>query len=171
MTSSGNPIQMDLKTRYVIKGIGKEQTIESKVNIFLDSTGKIAKVEDKWNGKLPESGLANVSRLSDLVNPFWWMKYAEGWAFWTWSWIWYTRPWMVREAPSLWKSGLCSITTCCALRLFVSRRLLTTMLSIVFPPPQRELRSIHDPRPKDRRRGCQAWSPQELDELCTGTKS
>lgn len=86
---------MDLKTRYVVKGIGKEQIIESKVNIYVDGSGKISKVEDKWNGKLPESGFANVSGLSDLVNPFWWAKYAEGWAFWGWSLVWYTRPWMV----------------------------------------------------------------------------
>lgn len=73
---------MDLKTRYVIKGIGMEQTIESKVTITVGPDGKIAKVEDKWNGKLPESGFANVSGLSDLINPFWWEKYVEGWLFW-----------------------------------------------------------------------------------------
>lgn len=93
---------MDLKTRYVIKGIGMEQTIESKVTITVGPDGKIAKVEDKWNGKLPESGFANVSGLSDLVNPFWWEKYAEGWLFWGWSFLWYTWPWMVRlVAPFL----------------------------------------------------------------------
>lgn len=53
---------MDLKTRYVVKGINKEQTIESKVNIFYDeSTGLISKVEDKWGGKLPDSGFKDVS--------------------------------------------------------------------------------------------------------------
>jgi hypothetical protein len=58
---AGNPILMDLKTRYVIKGIGKEQTIESLVAIHLDSQGKIQKVEDKWNGELPDGAIANVS--------------------------------------------------------------------------------------------------------------
>jgi hypothetical protein len=58
---AGNPIMMDLRTRYVIKGIGKEQTIQSVVAIHLDEQGKIAKVEDKWDGKLPDSSIANVS--------------------------------------------------------------------------------------------------------------
>ncbi|KAB8337274.1 hypothetical protein FH972_021575 [Carpinus fangiana] len=63
VTSSGNPITMDMKTRYVVKGIGKEVTIASKINIFVDeATGKISKVEDKWDGKLPESGIANAFR-------------------------------------------------------------------------------------------------------------
>lgn len=57
---AGNPILMDLKTRYVVKGIGKEQTIESVVAIHTDDQGKISKVEDKWNGKLPEGAIANV---------------------------------------------------------------------------------------------------------------
>lgn len=96
VTSSGNPIEMDLKTRYVVKGIGKEQTVASKVMIYLDGE-KISKVEDKWDGKLPDSGIANVSSVFQLANPFWWLKYAEGWAWWTWSWVWYTTPWMVRD--------------------------------------------------------------------------
>ncbi|TKA77950.1 hypothetical protein B0A49_03629 [Cryomyces minteri] len=81
VTSAGNPISMELKTRYVVKGIGKEQTISSIVNIFVDGQGKIQKVEDKWDGKLPESGIANVS----LTSPYTWYRYAEGWAFWSWS--------------------------------------------------------------------------------------
>ena len=52
---------MDLKTRYVIKGIGKEQTVSSVVAIHLDGEGKIQKVEDKWDGKLPEGAISNVS--------------------------------------------------------------------------------------------------------------
>ncbi|KAK4971935.1 hypothetical protein LTR66_011359 [Elasticomyces elasticus] len=67
VTSSGNPITMDLKTRYVVKGIGKEQTIASVIKIYLDSHGKIEKVEDKWDGKLPESGIANAFRRLNAV--------------------------------------------------------------------------------------------------------
>lgn len=52
---------MDLRTRYVVKGINKEQTIQSVVAIHLDEQGKIKKVEDKWNGQLPEGSIANVS--------------------------------------------------------------------------------------------------------------
>ncbi|KAI9678858.1 MAG: hypothetical protein M1817_005918 [Caeruleum heppii] len=93
VTDVGNPISMDLKTRYKVKGIGKETTIASKVNIFYDkASGKIEKVEDKWDGKLPESSIANVSA-RQLISPFWWLHYAEAWAFWTWSFVWYTRPW------------------------------------------------------------------------------
>lgn len=60
---AGNPILMDLRTRYVIKGIGKEQTIQSLVAIHLDGEGKISKVEDKWDGKLPEGKISEVSSL------------------------------------------------------------------------------------------------------------
>ncbi|KAF6230360.1 hypothetical protein HO133_004702 [Letharia lupina] len=68
VTSGGNPITMDLRTRYVVKGIGKEQTIDSKINIFHDKdTGKITKVEDKWDGKLPDSSLMNAFRKINAV--------------------------------------------------------------------------------------------------------
>ena len=85
---------MDLKTRYKVKGIGKEQTIASKVNIFYDSTGKIEKVQDKWDGNLPDSSIKNVS-LGQLISPFWWLHYAEAWLFWLWSLVWWTWPWQV----------------------------------------------------------------------------
>ena len=62
VTKAGNPIEMDLKTRYVVKGLNKEQTIESKILIAYDSTsGKITKVQDKWDGKLPDSSFKDVS--------------------------------------------------------------------------------------------------------------
>lgn len=69
VTSSGNPISMDLKTRYKVKGIGKEQVISSKVNIFVDEkTGLIKKVEDKWDGNLPDdSGIKNAFRRLNAV--------------------------------------------------------------------------------------------------------
>ncbi|CAG8951896.1 hypothetical protein HYFRA_00005700 [Hymenoscyphus fraxineus] len=68
VTSAGNPITMDLKTRYTIKGIGKEQTIESVVNIYTDAAGeKIVKVEDKWNGELPEGPFAKAFRNLNAV--------------------------------------------------------------------------------------------------------
>ncbi|KAL2056981.1 hypothetical protein ABVK25_002720 [Lepraria finkii] len=68
VTSGGNPISMDLRTRYVVKGIGKEQTIDSKINIFYDkATGKITKLEDKWGGKLPDSSFQNAFRKINAV--------------------------------------------------------------------------------------------------------
>ncbi len=101
VTSAGNPIQMDLKTRYVTKVIGKEQTIASKINIFYDkSTGKITKVEDKWDGNLPDSSFTNVS-VEQLFSPWWWVHYGEGWAWWMWSWTWDTWWWQVRGVSPL----------------------------------------------------------------------
>ncbi|KAF2643538.1 hypothetical protein P280DRAFT_394198 [Massarina eburnea CBS 473.64] len=67
VTDAGNPILMDLKTRYVIKGINKEQTIQSVVAIHLDEQGKVRKVEDKWDGKLPDSSIANAFRHLNAV--------------------------------------------------------------------------------------------------------
>jgi hypothetical protein len=60
--SAGNPILMDLKQKYTIKGIGKEQTITSLVTIQMSEDGtKIEKVQDKWNGELPDGSIQNVS--------------------------------------------------------------------------------------------------------------
>ncbi|KAI4206208.1 MAG: hypothetical protein LQ348_001035 [Seirophora lacunosa] len=93
VVSAGNPIGMDLKTRYVTKGVSKEQTIESRINIFYDKdTGKITKVQDKWGGELPDSSFKNVS-VEQLFNPWWWVHYAEGWAWWLWSFTWDTWWW------------------------------------------------------------------------------
>jgi hypothetical protein len=61
---AGNPILMDLKTKYVVRGIGKEQMIQSLVAIHLDDQGKISKVEDKWNGELPEGMVAKVGSIN-----------------------------------------------------------------------------------------------------------
>ncbi|KAG8531064.1 uncharacterized protein KY384_004421 [Bacidia gigantensis] len=69
VTSAGNPISMDLRTRYVIKGLKKEQTIDSKINIFYDKeTQKITKVEDKWGGKLPDSSFSDAMRKLNAVS-------------------------------------------------------------------------------------------------------
>lgn len=40
---------MDMKTRYKVKGIGSEQTIESKILITTsEDGGKITEVQDRW---------------------------------------------------------------------------------------------------------------------------
>jgi len=67
VTSAGNPIEMDMTTMYKVKGIGKETTITSKVNIFHEG-GKITRVEDKWDGKLPDSSIANAFRRLNAVS-------------------------------------------------------------------------------------------------------
>ena len=102
VVSAGNPIAMDLRTRYVLKGVGKEQTIDSKINIFYDkATGKITKVEDKWDGKLPDSSFKDVS-FDRLFSPWWWVHYVEGWGWWGFSFVWETLPWQVCSAVAEW---------------------------------------------------------------------
>lgn len=96
VTDGGNPIGLDLKTRYVVKGIKKEQIISSKVFIHYDKlTNNITKVEDRWDGKLPDSSFTSVS-LDQLFSPWWWVHYAEGWAWYMWSFTWDTWWWQVR---------------------------------------------------------------------------
>jgi len=69
VTSSGNPIELDLKTMYKVKGLGTEQTIASKVKIFTKDD-KITKVEDRWNDELPDSAFKNAMRnLNSVVVP------------------------------------------------------------------------------------------------------
>jgi len=68
VTSSGNPITMDLKTRYVVKGINKEQTIQSVIEIKTTADGsKIEYVADKWDGELPDSSIKNAFRKLNAV--------------------------------------------------------------------------------------------------------
>jgi len=60
---AGNPIVLDMKTRYKVKGLGTEKIIESVVKIHTDATReKIVSVEDKWNGDLPEGPIAKAFR-------------------------------------------------------------------------------------------------------------
>jgi len=67
--SAGNPIELDLKTMYKVKGLGTEQTIASKVKIYHEGD-KITKVEDRWNDQLPESAFMKAMRnLNSVVVP------------------------------------------------------------------------------------------------------
>ncbi|MCJ1372466.1 hypothetical protein MMC20_003691 [Loxospora ochrophaea] len=69
VTDGGNPMSVDMKTRYVVKGVGKEVTIQSVVTIAYDeATGKITKVQDKWNGELPDSSFKNAFRRLNAVS-------------------------------------------------------------------------------------------------------
>lgn len=62
VTDGGNPVKMDMKTRYVVKGLGTEKVISSVVEIYIDRENqRIEKVRDMWNGELPEGAVANVS--------------------------------------------------------------------------------------------------------------
>ncbi|KPI38483.1 uncharacterized protein AB675_4175 [Cyphellophora attinorum] len=63
--SGGNPIELGLKTRYKVKGIGSEQTIESQILIHTtgsDSDMRITKVEDKWDGEIKDGPIKNALR-------------------------------------------------------------------------------------------------------------
>jgi hypothetical protein len=92
---------MDLKQRYVIKGINKEQTITSVVTILTSADGsKIEKVQDKWDGELPDGAIRNVSSVSQLLKSRWWAPYTKVWIWWLWSFAWYALLWMVRFAQS-----------------------------------------------------------------------
>ena len=66
--------------RYVVKGIKNEQIVSSVVNIYTNSAGKIEKVEDKWDGNLPDSSITNASA-AQLASLWWWVHYAEAWVF------------------------------------------------------------------------------------------
>ncbi|KAK6204059.1 hypothetical protein LQW54_008520 [Pestalotiopsis sp. IQ-011] len=65
--SSGNPIELELSNKYVVKGIKKEQVMDSKVKIYVGSDGKIEKVEDRWNDNLPEGGISEAFRKLNAV--------------------------------------------------------------------------------------------------------
>jgi hypothetical protein len=96
VTDAGNPITMDLKTRYKVKGIGSEQVIESVVKIHTDGSGeRITGVEDRWNGNIPEGAFTKVSFVQ-LLSPVWWVRSAGVMWFWVWSFVWWTWRWEVR---------------------------------------------------------------------------
>jgi hypothetical protein len=50
------------------------------VNIYTNSAGKIEKVEDKWDGNLPDSSITNVSA-ARLASLWQWVHCAEAWVF------------------------------------------------------------------------------------------
>ncbi|KAH6697337.1 hypothetical protein F5X68DRAFT_272304 [Plectosphaerella plurivora] len=67
VTSSGNPIELELSNSYTLKGLGSEQTMNSIVRIDTGPDGKIIKVEDRWNNKIPEGALAQGLRKLNAV--------------------------------------------------------------------------------------------------------
>ncbi|KAI1453239.1 hypothetical protein F4805DRAFT_444425 [Annulohypoxylon moriforme] len=62
VTSAGNPIEVELSNRYTLRGIGTAQTIKSVVRIEVGEKGKIERVEDRWNNKLPEGAISEAFR-------------------------------------------------------------------------------------------------------------
>lgn len=69
VTSAGNPIELKLRNKYVVKGIKKEQVMNSVVRIEVSEDGMIQKVEDRWNGSLPEGAVSQVG-VPPLFSPF-----------------------------------------------------------------------------------------------------
>ncbi|KAI1343293.1 hypothetical protein F5Y15DRAFT_412088 [Xylariaceae sp. FL0016] len=67
VTSSGNPIEMRLSNMYTVKGIKKEQVINSVIKVHVGADGKIEKVEDRWDDKLPEGGISEAFRKLNAV--------------------------------------------------------------------------------------------------------
>jgi hypothetical protein len=71
VTSAGNPLEMDLKTRYKVKGLGSEQVINSK--IVVDTVGhdgqmRIKKLEDRWDGEIKEGPFKKALRGLNAVS-------------------------------------------------------------------------------------------------------
>ncbi|KAK3372661.1 hypothetical protein B0H63DRAFT_485437 [Podospora didyma] len=60
VVSAGNPIEVDLRNIYTVKLLKKEQEITSRVRIYVGDDGKIERVEDRWNDKLPEGAISEV---------------------------------------------------------------------------------------------------------------
>jgi hypothetical protein len=58
---AGNPMLMDMRINYVVRGIDTKQMVQSVVAIYLDDEGKISKVEDRWDGKSSEGSISEVS--------------------------------------------------------------------------------------------------------------
>jgi len=71
VTSGGNPIEIDMKTMYRVKGIGSEHTIASKVKIFTTPDEKqITRVEDRWDDSLPDAAFKKAMRnLNSVIVP------------------------------------------------------------------------------------------------------
>jgi len=72
VTSAADPIEVQVVNRYVLRGLGKAQVIESVVRIFTGSgggedDGKIVRVEDRWNGKLPDGAISEAFRKLNAV--------------------------------------------------------------------------------------------------------
>jgi len=67
VTSAGNPIELDLRNRYTLKGVKTDQEIGSRVRIFVGDDGLIERVEDRWDGKLPEGPVSEAFRKLNAV--------------------------------------------------------------------------------------------------------
>ncbi|ESZ90591.1 hypothetical protein SBOR_9024 [Sclerotinia borealis F-4128] len=69
VVSAGNPIELDLCTKYTVKGVGLQQRIDSRVSIWVE--GKIVGVRDSWGGEVPGEGafVKALRKLNSVVVP------------------------------------------------------------------------------------------------------
>lgn len=100
----GNPIEVELTNKYVVREDvpllrGKEQVISSRVRIHLDEADglQIARVEDRWDDKLPDGAVSQVGDVLPLATLRWAAGTGAQWGWWAfanaaWSW-----PFLVRE--------------------------------------------------------------------------
>ncbi|KAH8779781.1 hypothetical protein F5883DRAFT_626161 [Diaporthe sp. PMI_573] len=65
--SAGNPIELGMSNKYVVRGIKQEKVMNSVVRIHVGSDGKIEKVEDRWNGELPSGAISDAFRKLNAV--------------------------------------------------------------------------------------------------------
>ncbi|KAK7946457.1 uncharacterized protein PG986_010778 [Apiospora aurea] len=89
VVSGGNPIEVELTNKYVVAGSvplikGKEQTIKSRVLIHVDEADglKIAKVEDRWDDKLPDGAVSEVGDVLPLAALRWAARTGVTWGWW-----------------------------------------------------------------------------------------
>ncbi|KAI8722645.1 hypothetical protein NCS52_00408800 [Fusarium sp. LHS14.1] len=68
VTSSGDPISLRLSNKYVLKGLGTEKVMDSVVDIHVGPDGRISRVEDKWNDKLPQGPIATAFQKLNAVS-------------------------------------------------------------------------------------------------------
>lgn len=72
VVSAGNPMEMKLKTRYKVKGVGSEQTIDSVIQVeTLGGAGgemRVKKVFDKWDGSIEEGPVRKALRGLNAVS-------------------------------------------------------------------------------------------------------
>lgn len=73
VTKGGNPIELEMKTKYTVKVLGSEQTVDSKVKIFTEGEGdniRITRVEDRWDDSLKEGTFQNAMKnLNSVIVP------------------------------------------------------------------------------------------------------
>ncbi|KLU90429.1 hypothetical protein MAPG_10283 [Magnaporthiopsis poae ATCC 64411] len=67
VVDGGNPIRLEVSNRYVVRGIGKAHVIDSVVNIQIGEDGRIEKVQDRWNDKLPDGVVVDTFRKLNAV--------------------------------------------------------------------------------------------------------